>query len=229
MKASIVIPAYNPYTLLESCLSSIVKNTDENLIEIIVVCNGSDRESADLILNKYPDVKLVWYKEALGFTKAANIGFSLSTSPFTIICNTDVVILDYQPKNYWLNAILEPFTDPTVGITGICTMYSEWTEYFPFFFTAIRTELFTKIGLLDLAFSPGYGEDVDFCLRAKLANYKLVNIIEEPRTVTIDGVTLQVGTFPAYHLGEGSFRDPEKRKGYLENSNNVMSSKYRLS
>lgn len=226
MLATIVIPAYNPYTLLNDCLTSIIKNTDENLIEIIVVCNGSDRQSADIILNNFPNVRLVWYKEAIGFTKAANIGFSLSESPVTIVCNTDVQILDFCPKNYWLEYMLAPFQDLEVGITGVSTMYSEWTEFFPFFFTAIRTELFKKIGYLDLAFSPGYGEDLDFCLRTKLANYKLVNVIKNASLTSINGQIMNVSNFPIYHKGEGSFRDYELRKHCLENAHHILNKKY---
>lgn len=226
MLASIVIPAYKPYELLSSCLSSILKNTDEHFIEIIVVCNGSDRESADLILNNFPNVRLVWYKEPLGFTKAANIGFSLVESPITIIMNTDVEILDFCPKNYWLDTMLAPFSDPTVGLTGIGTMYSEWTEFLPFFFTAIRTELFQKIGYLDLDFSPGYGEDLDFCFRAKQANYKLIDINKVGSVININGRIMNSGNFPMYHKGEGSFKDNELRQRCLENAHIILNKKY---
>lgn len=223
MLASIVIPAYHPYTLLEYCLTSIINNTDENLVEIIVVCNGSDRESADLVLNNFPNVRLVWYKEALGFTKAANIGFKLVENPITIICNTDIAILDYWPKNQWLYTLIEPFTDPQVGITGINPMFTPYGDFFPFFFTAIRSSLFEKIGYLDIAFSPGYGEDVDFCIRTRLANYKLIDVNQ---TEADKNANRNVGSFPVYHKGEGSFRDPEKRKTYIQNQQVILEKKY---
>jgi GT2 family glycosyltransferase len=222
MLASIVIPAYRPYTLLDSCLTSIVKYTDLSLIEVIVVCNGSDRESADLLLNKFPEVKFVWYKEALGFTRAANIGFSLVKTPISIICNTDVVILDYH-KNEWLYRLLHPFNDPAVGISGVSLNYSGWTEYFPFYFTAIRTELFKKIGYLDLDFSPGYGEDIDFCIRTKKLGYTLFQV-DNP--VLNHELKMSISDFPLYHKGEGSFTNSENRLKYLQNASVVLNRKW---
>lgn len=227
MLASMVIPAYKPYTLLDTCLTSIMQNTDEHLVEIIVVCNGSDRESANLILNKFPNVKLVWYAEALGFTRAANIGFSLASTPVTVICNTDVVLLDFAGKNSWLYQLTQPFEDPTVGITGMCSASYKALKFFPFFFTAIRTELFKKIGYLDLAFSPGYGEDADFCMRATLANYKLVNVVEK-ENINDSTNTRITGPFPLYHTGEGSFRDPDQRRDLIKNAYKVLDTKYNL-
>jgi GT2 family glycosyltransferase len=49
----------------------------------------------------------------------------------------------------------------------------------------IKREVFDKIGLLDEQFGLGYHEDVDFCIRAEDAGYKL----------------LETGSFPIYHRG----------------------------
>lgn len=223
MIASIVIPAYRPASLLESCLRSLVTNTDKDLIEIIVVCNGSDRESADLILNNYPDVKLVWYKEALGFVDATNIGIKLAKGPITILVNTDTMILDYAPRNQWLDRLIQPFDDPAVGIVGLSTMNIGWSDFYPFYFVAIKSEIFDKIGYLDPAFSPGYGEDLDFCIRAKLANYRLANV--DVVNSALDN-RFNFSDYPLYHPGEGSFTDSEKRHQYLENSYKILTAKY---
>jgi GT2 family glycosyltransferase len=222
MFASIVIPAYKPYSLLKSCIESIYENTDESLIEIIVVLNGSDQENLDCLPKDFPNVKFVWNKEPLGFTKAANTGFLLVESPITIICNTDVKILNFWPKNFWLYHLIKPFFNTKVGITGIGLGSTFFGNYFPFYFTAIRTQLFKEIGYLDLAFSPGYGEDIDFCIRTVQAGYELYPV-DTDTTVENDRY---VSSFPLYHKGEGSFTDPDKRRQYLENSLRVMDKKY---
>lgn len=222
MLASLVIPAYRPYTLLKRLLESVYANTDESLLEIIVVLNGSDRESLDVLINDFPKVKVYWSKDALGFTKAANIGISLVNSPVTILCNTDVVILDHN-KNDWLFRLINPFENPEVGITGLGGMYSEWGDYFAFYFTAIRSELFKKIGMLDLDFSPGYGEDIDFCIRSKIAGYKLYQV----DVATPDHERkMMISDYPVYHQGEGSFVDKLARNKYLENQLNVLHKKW---
>jgi GT2 family glycosyltransferase len=223
MLASLVIPAYKPYSLLKNLLTSVYLNTDLSLIEIIVVLNGSDRESLDLLLNEFPEVNFYWSKEALGFTKAANIGISLVNTPVTILCNTDVVILDYCNKNDWLFRLIKPFEDPTVGITGLGRMHYIWSDYFAFYFTAIRSELFKKIGMLDLDFSPGYGEDLDFCIRTKIAGYKLHQVDVATHD---DERHIMISDYPLYHQGEGSFVDKLARNKYLENQYNVLHKKW---
>lgn len=222
MLASLIIPAYKPYTLLKDLLTSVYANTDESLLEIIVVLNGSDFESLNLLLTDFPNVKFYWSKEALGFPKASNIGISLATTPVTILCNTDVIILD-QPKNEWLIRLVMPFDDPTVGVAGLGRMYSDWGDYFAFYLTAIRSDLFKKIGMLDLDFSPGYGEDLDFCIRTKLAGYKLHQV---DTTVPDHEQKIMITDYPVYHKGEGSFVDPEKRNAYIENQHKVLNQKW---
>jgi GT2 family glycosyltransferase len=222
MLASIVIPAYKPYTLLENLLTSIENNTDIHLLEIIVVLNGSDRESLELLLNNFPYIKFFWNKEALGFTKAANIGISLANSPVTVLCNTDVVILNHN-KNEWLYRLIKPLEEPEVGISGVGLMYSGWSEFFPFYFTAIKSDLFKEIGLLDLDFNPGYGEDLDFCLRAKRAGYKLCQVDNPTQN---HETKMLISDFPLYHKGEGSFTDQTKRQEYLTKANYILTKKY---
>lgn len=219
---SIVIPAYRPVSLLRDCVSRIIDNTDLSRGEVIVVCNGSDRESADYILSLGSSFRLVWYEEAIGFTKASNIGFSLSEAPYCIIMNTDAFI-EPSEKHDWINRLLTPFhTDPKVGVTGTTMMGMIYGDYFPFFCCGIRKSLFEEIGYLDMAFSPGYGEDADFCFRAVKHGYKLVNVANvwkvENNVNYID--------FPVTHLGEGSFTDKEMRKKYIENQDRVLAQKW---
>ena len=81
-----------------------------------------------------------------------------------------------------------------------------------FWCVMIPRELFTELGPLDEIFSPGMGEDGDFCIKASLAGHDLVQ-------VPIDG-THEFGTdpsgniiipdepwkvFPIMHKGSGTF------------------------
>jgi GT2 family glycosyltransferase len=192
-------------------------------VEVIVVCNGSDPESAALVLNAGAPFKLFWSTEALGFTVAANIGFKLATADFIVILNTDAHILDYAPKDEWMNRLLQPFADPKVGITGLGFMWSNIGTYAPFYCTGIRRSLFDELGYLDERFSPGYGEDADFCYRIRKAGYELVQV-DHYKPVADNSST--VTNFPIWHPGEQSFMDKEKRQQYVNNGNKILEEKW---
>ena len=113
-------------------------------VEVIVVCNGSDQESAENVLISGPPFKLFWTDDALGFTKAANIGFKLALGEIVIVLNTDAVILDYAPRNEWLNRLTNPFVDSNVGVTGLGFMWTNVGTYAPFYCAAIRRSLFDE-------------------------------------------------------------------------------------
>jgi len=222
MKVSIVIPSYGSCDLLDECLSRIYHNTDVIGHEIIVVCNGTDNDSAQIVMQN--GLKLVWVKEAIGFTKATNMGLKLVTNPITLVMNTDAYILDYWPKNKWLDVLTEPFNNPKVGIVGTNIMYSRWGHYLPFFCTAIRTSLFSELGYLDEAFSPGYGEDLDFCVRTRLAGYDVMTI-DGDSTPDHDNL-MNVSNYPLWHRGAQSFTDKVKRQHYISNQTIVMIKKW---
>jgi GT2 family glycosyltransferase len=222
MKVSIVIPSYGSYHLLDECLSRIYRNTDVIGHEIIVVCNGTDEISANIVIQN--GLKLVWVKEAIGFTLATNMGLKLATNPITLVMNTDAHVLDYWPKNQWLDVLTKPFENPKVGITGTSVMVSSWGDYLPFFCTAIRTSLFSELGYLDEAFSPGYGEDLDFCVRTRLAGYDVMTI--DGDSVPDDVNQMNVSSYPLWHRGQQSFTDDVKRQQYIANQYVVMNKKW---
>lgn len=223
MKVSIVIPAYRPASLLSACIAAIIKNTDMTEVEVIVVCNGSDYESAGIVLEAGPAFRLVWISEAIGFTKAANIGFKLATADYVVVLNTDSVILDYSPKNEWLTRMTLPFKNLKVGITGLGFMWSSIGTYAPFYCAAIRRSLFDELGYLDERFSPGYGEDADFCYRIRHAGYELVQV--DVATPVADNSST-ITDFPIWHAGEQSFMDKEKRQMYVNNGNKILEEKW---
>ena len=217
---TIVIPAYKSFSLLKECLDRIEKNTDLSDKEVIVVCNGSEMACADLVLRK--KFTLVWIPDAIGFTKAANIGFKMVSTPYTVIMNTDSFIENFWPRDAWIQTLTEPLKTGKVGITGASMMWCEWGEYLPFSCCGIASSLFTEIGYLDEDFSPGYGEDLDYCIRTKRAGYELKIICEiredsENKRWIVD--------FPLTHQGQGSFENDVREK-CLINSSNVLKRKY---
>lgn len=212
MKYSVIIPTYNNLeSCLKPCLNSIMKNTPELCngdFEIIVVSNGctdgTDEYVRDLALNLTSvidgntPIKLLSYPDPLGYTKAVNTGLGVATGDYVILMNNDCVILDFAEPGAWIDMLVAPFIDPTVGITGPSKMYSEYCQdhFIIFFCCMIPRKLFFEIGFLDEIFNPGSGEDIDYCMRLKKSGYRLVRVPD-------DGTDWKYETsFPIYHVGE---------------------------
>ena len=94
-----------------------------------------------------------------------------------------------------------------VGVTGP-VKFSFPTEdierhAMAFWCVMIPRKLFDEIGLLDEIFSPGMGEDGDFCIRAEQAGYSLVQV---PTDESIKfGDSIKHFDFPISHVGSGTF------------------------
>ena len=145
----------------------------------------------------------IWYfKEPLGYTRAANEGMKQAKGDFIILLNDDVILLN-QPKNYWINKLLEPFINPKIGITGChklkCPITNE--DFIVGYCMCIKKEVIDKIGYYNEIFSPGYGEDIDYCLRAKKEGF----LIQEVGGQYKQNNNLIIGNYPLFHEGEVSF------------------------
>lgn len=198
---SVIIPNWNGKHLLETCLSSIGKQTLKNF-EIIVVDNGSEDGAADYIRQYFPEVKVVELKKNYGFAKAVNIGIKKSKSPYLVLLNNDtesdsryleflVAAAKAHPEvgfvaakmlNFYKRDIIDSAGD-AVDIVGHSyniglgdkdgPRYSK--EGFVFLATAggslFRREVFDKAGLFDEDYNT-YMEDVDLGLRAQMMGFK---------------------------------------------------------
>jgi len=204
---------------LKPCLDSIMKTTDLLDKEIIIVMNGSNKTTREYVESL--NVKALWFDEPLGAPRAYNEGIAVSTGNYIILLNDDVVIL----RNDWVDLLLEPFSDSSVGITGVLKFTipvgKNSREAFAFWCVMIRDEVFEKIGPLDEIFYPFGCEDMDFCIKASNAGYKLVQVPQDTaveflgqRPTTDRG--LFKGDFPIFHHGsktiDSHFENFEKKK-----------------
>ena len=218
MLYSIVIPTYNKAEeLLRPCLKSITEYTDCDY-EIIVVANGCTDNTREVV-SGFPKTRLIWNDEALGYTKATNLGIRESSGKYVVLLNNDTQLLA-QKTNTWLNQLTEPFLDPTVGLSGPLELYDHYSGHkaLIFFCVMIKREVFDAIGLLDDCFSPGGFEDIDFTIRANMAGYKSISI--QSRFSRESGTN--VGSVPIWHKNNQTFGEiPEyssqivKRNGLL--------------
>jgi len=210
VKYSIIIPTYSHLEdLLIPCVESILAYTDMSNIELIISANGCDYDTKDYLFDLGKrlgnNLKVVWSDDPNGYTKATNRGLEVATGDYIIFLNNDTVLLE-QPKNTWINFLTMPFLrDPKVGITGPLVMHDDYADVSVaiFFCACISRELYTKLGLLDEIFSPGAGEDVDYCAKAQKLGYKIVPV---PRPHEFNGDN-NVNEFPIWHKDNQTFKD----------------------
>ena len=225
MLLSIVIPVYNPAHLeskiqqfLIPQLEGFRRNTTLAGLELVYVCNGCTEKTREVLLDykKSMPIKILWFDQGLGFTKATNIGIQASVGEIVLMFNDDAVILDYCPKDFWMHWLLSPFLDDTsVGMTGVHELFCHHSQahFFVGYCVACRRKMLEEIGILDEVFSPGAGEDTDLCIRARLHGWKTQN-------VDIKSESLKPGecTFPIWHPGESTFHHWEAKDDFAPDS-----------
>ena len=92
MKLSVIIVSYNVKFFLEQCLRSCIKATQNLDAEIIVVDNNSVDESAEMVQEKFPNIKLISNKENVGFSKANNQAIKQVKGEFILLLNPDTLV-----------------------------------------------------------------------------------------------------------------------------------------
>lgn len=90
MRSSVIIPNYNGIDYLRDCLNSL--NGCEGDFVTIVVDNGSNDGSADMVRESYPDVKLIALSENTGFAPAVNRGIEAADTEYVILLNNDTTV-----------------------------------------------------------------------------------------------------------------------------------------
>lgn len=189
MDLSVIIITLNNKKILEDCLTSIKKFTKGISYETLVTDNGSTDGTEQMLKEKFPSTIHLNNKKNLGFSKANNKGIQKAQGRYVLILNDDTYI-----RSDAFTAMIR-FMDksPEVGICGPKLLYpngniqeqgsifskKHWASKFAvdvqFVIGAcllIRKEVISKIGSFDenLFF---YNDDLDLCLRAKKAGYKV--------------------------------------------------------
>ncbi len=202
MKASVIIPVWNGREYLPSCLDALLTQGYPDL-EIVVVDNASADGSADLVAERYPQVRLIRNRANLGFAGGCNVGLRAAQGDVLVLLNQDTRVLPG-----WLQAVVDALRRPEVGIVGCKILYPdgetiqhaggwiEWplgasfhygkgeqddgrwdeprqVDYVTGAAMGFRRDLLERVGPLDEGFWPGYFEDADFCFRAREAGYEI--------------------------------------------------------
>jgi glycosyltransferase involved in cell wall biosynthesis len=198
-KVSIIILAHNRAEKTWKCLNSLVKNTPEELYQLVLIDDASIDETSQLFLDTkeiHKDTIIYTQPSNLGVTPGRIKGIELGTGNIKMFLDDDCIIYN----SAWLPYLIEPFRDIQVGVTGQAGNYI--TQFGLWAIThADKVEVdcvqgycmcFREIGLtLDPAYGKFWHEESDFCLQYKEAGYK---ILSRPYA----GI---------YHSGDGSGND----------------------
>lgn len=92
IKLSIIIVNYNVRYFLEQVLISVEKATENIDAEVFVVDNDSKDHSVEMVLKKFPKVKVIANKVNTGFSVANNQAIKQSSGEYILLLNPDTVV-----------------------------------------------------------------------------------------------------------------------------------------
>ena len=196
---TVVIPNYNGGKYIEQCLRSVYEGSE--VPHVIVVDNGSEDGSADLVAEEFPEVTLLKLSRNTGFCHAVNAGIRLTRTDYCFLLNNDTEIdrdcvrnlraaIGRSEKIFAVQAKMVSLQDPGVlDDAGDFTCALGWSmargkgqpaDRYPKpgkIFAACagaalyRMSVFDEIGLFDERHF-AYLEDVDLCWRAQIFGYR---------------------------------------------------------
>ena len=88
---SIVIINYKNPPLLRLCLSSLKRVLSASFKHEILVTDITSSPETRNIVEEFPDVKLLKFKENMGYTKGVNEGIRAASGDFVLVLNPDIV------------------------------------------------------------------------------------------------------------------------------------------
>lgn len=195
---TIVIPYKDNLQMTVDCIKSIQDNCwcpDE----IVLVDDGS---SEPVKFSEYPEIagivpfiKHIRNEKNVGFPKSVNRGVAESNkrNRVIIILNNDTLVNPGGDEK-----LIAPLFNTSIALSGQngCRLGENFEyagdgdDYIEFSCVAVKRAVWDELFGLDEEFSPGYGEDSDFCIRLKKLGYKL-HVVEEDVCEHLGGETFK--------------------------------------
>jgi hypothetical protein len=215
-KVSVNILNWNRKDMLYEVLKSFGNQTFKDF-EIVVVDNNSDDGSPQMILDEFPDVKLIQMPKNTGVPGGRNIGIVNSLGEILFFIDNDAI-----PDENLLEILVESFeSDTSIGVIGakILNFYTKEIDITSWVYGkhnlkdrdkkfdasmfvgcgfAVRREVFEEVGLFSDYFF-FMSEEKDLCYRVLDKGYK---IIYNPEIV----VSHKISPEKRYEVGERFYR-----------------------
>jgi GT2 family glycosyltransferase len=195
---SIIVVNFNGGPLIMKCLDSVFQHTSD--FELILVDNNSTDQSALQAIRRFPRVNLLKNDRNIGFARANNVGIRKSRGSWIVLLNPDTIVtsnwLDALVECGASSCIglvgpkLVRLDRRTIDSAGLIFDHKTGLSYdrgsgeedngqydvmesvpcCTFACVAIRREVIDKIGLLDQKMAL-YFDDIDYCIRARIAGW----------------------------------------------------------
>lgn len=206
-RVSVLIPLYNRAEVTLTCFQSLALRYNRTSLEVIIVDNGSEDETAAL-LDRVRGLTVVRNPTNLGFPKAVNQGAALARGDYLLLLNNDTEVLGRGIDQ----AVAYMDAHPEVGIVGgrvvlldgslqeagcgidrdgwvfqygrgltpndpACTFQRD-VDYCSAACLMIRENAFKELNGFEELYTPGYYEDVDFSVRLTMSGRRIVYLPE---------------------------------------------------
>lgn len=196
MKFSFVIPTYNRYDLVHSCLYDIYRRCTD-VSEVIVMDNASPEDMSDglnwWMTNGMLNIRHIRMKENVGFLRNSNAGLKLATGEIVCLMSNDVRIhkdvTGYcvgREKNLLYGGRLLDFD------TGWNKFGHKLYPYLEGWFLMAHKDVWADVGYFDELFVPNDYEDVDLSTTAISKGYGLCPLPDDYLT-HLGAQTIQYG------------------------------------
>lgn len=202
MLVSVVIVSLNGESRIGTCLEAVAR-TDWPELEVVVVDNGSTDDTAAVVREGFPWVRLVESPRNLGFAGGNCLGVAHARGGWIVLLNDDT-----RPEPGWVRALMGAADGRArVGILGCLLLYPDgrtiqhgggvihpnaltdhlgWgqeskgtarglrrCDYVTGAAMAIRRAVWEEVGPLDPGYFPIYFEESDLCWRARRAGWEV--------------------------------------------------------
>jgi GT2 family glycosyltransferase len=135
---SIIIVNWNTKDLLSQCIESIKTHSQRISFEIIVVDNFSSDRSAEMVEERFPDVRLIKNIQNRGFGKANNQGLAEAGGKYILFLNSDIVVsenclgemFDFMQQNPDIGASSCRLTFPDGTLQHSCRKFPDFKTFF---------------------------------------------------------------------------------------------------
>ena len=203
VQLSILLVLYNRAELTLACLRSMQPSLREAGAEVVLIDNAS-RDETGLLLDRLRGATVIRNRDNRGFPSGVNQAAEAAAGEFLLLLNNDTEVLGdslgsamrFLGANPDVGAVGGRIIllDGTLQEAG-CTLWREGhvfqygrgdnpnapeylfqrdVDYCSAAFLMTRRDLFAGMGGLDTAYSPGYFEDLDYCVRLWRAGWRIV-------------------------------------------------------
>ena len=179
-----ILNAYGYPEDVERCVRGILKNSEEQSTEVIVIDSGSTDGTGELLEDlerQNANVKVVHCDHVIGDAASKNIGIKQSRGEHVIIIDGSTEIVGDI-----LGPVSSHLSDPTVGVFGPYGLTTDDLQHFheevesgdadamQAYMMAFRREAVKTVGLMREVFRFYRNLDIDYCFQFKDKGYRVV-------------------------------------------------------